>query len=234
MRRLILGWLLLPLLMEATVLSGTFKYPDESAVNGTLEVGIRRPGIRSTCTGRIVPSQFGVSVANGVIQGTIDLSPTDCLNRVVMYDIRLSETDRTILFQHLWYVGAETGVLLDPATGNQFIRPTNVGLFGTKQTMLNVSLYSTGRAGYKRTKKDTGSMAPSAVTTFVVKWRGQFAGTNYTAACTVIDLGDPEGSPQLEVTALSGKTIAEITVEVTNNDGGGAHSGRIYCQAHLD
>lgn len=116
-------WLLLPLNeVRATNLTGTFKRPDGSPVNGRLILLLSQPARLNDSSAQIVPMVRIFAVTNGVLEANAFVYGNDVLLPSGTYYLaRLVDTNNNLLFEQKWSL---QGTDLDLGT----LTPTTIGV----------------------------------------------------------------------------------------------------------
>lgn len=219
---------------KATVLNGTFTYPDGSVVNGTLTLRLERSGLRNTCVTPSVTASTApvvLTVANGVLQGAPNIVPTDCLTAFQPYAVVLKDAKHATLFSEHWYVTSVYGGLLNVNGGTQWGAPT--GLPVTAATGLPVAYTLATPMGNTKVATQAVTLAGSATTTVTVTWPTKFAALTYLVVCATLDTTAPTTPPGLYVSRMVTQSATAVTV-VVQNGAVGSHTGTVVCHAHQD
>lgn len=216
--------LLLPWQAGATVLSGTFLFPNSAPVNGAMYVQLERNGIRNTCssTQTVVPTTpVKIPISNGTLQGSTDIVPTDCLSSFQPYLVVVKNTSNQEIYRSHWYIAPGGGAYVTPTTGGLWISPS--GLSGYSNTCcvgITISvplsfLVANNVAQVQTITKSVPSMFGNSSTSVVVVWQQPFSDTNYVAVCSVLASSSPQSS-NMSVSNITGITKSQMTVQVTN------------------
>lgn len=214
---------------KATVLAGTFKYPDGSLVSGILTVQLPRPGLLNTCaTPFVVVPTAKISIVNGAITGSPDIVPTDCINIFTPYKVQLRNSANALLFSQWWYIGFPGGDFPSPAAGSSFLAPAGLNFSTVSGATANPIVFQIAEttAGF-RFGSSAISFAGIGDVVVSVSWNVIFPSTTYGLACTYKDTTTPSGTVVYVSTVGS---IGRFTISVTaHKNTSGATAGRIVC-----
>ncbi len=118
---------------RATNLTGTFKNPDGSAVNGKLILLLSQPARLSDSSAQVVPMVKIFSVTNGVLEVGAFVYGNDVLVPAGTYYLaRLVDSNNNLLFEQKWSI---TGTNLDLGT----LTPTTTGVVLPDPLIKNVT-----------------------------------------------------------------------------------------------
>lgn len=118
----ILALLIAPLRLSATNLTGTFKHPDGTLVNGKLILRLSQAAKLSDNSAQIVPLVKIFAVVNGALEGGAFVYGNDVLLPTGTYYVaRLVDSNNNLLFEQKWSI---TGTNLDLGT----LTPTSTGV----------------------------------------------------------------------------------------------------------
>jgi hypothetical protein len=226
---------------KATVIAGTFKYPNGALVNGYLYISLDRVG-RNVCVtpSVMVPtSQVSMRVINGVIQGSVDILATDCLATFQPYTVQLQDQTHAVLFREYWWITeaalqgnpaatpAQAGQIT-PSSGNKLVQPAGLlpatsgwGAFRVAQPF----------GGLKTSTSGTATLGISSIQSFTLTWPTLFTDTSYAAVCTSTDTTSA-ASPLWIVFSIVSKTTSSITVQAKNLSVSGSRTGTVRCKGH--
>lgn len=222
-------WLLLCQRAQATVLAGTFTYANGGNVSGVLSVRLERNGLRNTCStpSVVVPTNpVLIQVLNGSIQGSPDLTPTDCLSMFQPYAVDLRAGQTIIGHWWLWLTQAG-GAVSSPTDGNKYVvrfgmtalANGNERAFSVPQTL----------AGFRVSTGIVSVGSGPATANITLNWPTAFADTTYTVVCSAID-GTLPLAPTVHVSSIGTLTSTSVPVTVTNDSGGAAKSVTVTCR----
>lgn len=101
-----------------TAISGTFKYPDGTVLNGRVEISLKRNAVKNLCSSPVNVVSFQtvkVLVTAGTL-GSLSLYATSCLTPQQPYTVKVFDSRNTMLYQASWTVpntGSANVVQLD-------------------------------------------------------------------------------------------------------------------------
>lgn len=90
-------------------IAGTFKYPDGTLFNGSLQIQMAKSGVRDTCSSnKLVPTTpTTIPIVNGVVQGSsASFATSDCLNPFSAYYIQVFDSKRQLVLRDNWLIGS--------------------------------------------------------------------------------------------------------------------------------
>lgn len=107
------------------------------------------------------------------------------------------------------------------------------GNAGDKSGTLKAAVLSPGTGmpadagGLKHQSVTTGSINASSSAAVTLTWGTAFADANYTPVCNVLEA--TASTSTLRLHHIESFLAASVTVRIVNDDGGGAHTGTLYC-----
>lgn len=178
--------LLCALTAQGTVLSGTFRNPDQSGFTGRLIIQLQRNGVRNTCVSPsiVVPTAVvTIQIVNGATQSSPDITPSDCMTPFSTYLVQFVDGTGFTGFRGQAYVTQAGGAVAAPSGGSIWIIPSglNPAADGNQDVFLRLAIRRRLPAG----DPVTGTVANGATPTVAVSWPTSFTSTAYAAMCGV-------------------------------------------------
>ncbi len=96
----------LPNFAQIVSITGTFKNPDGTNVNGRVSVMLTQSTVTNTCgtVAQIITFRpVGATIVNGVL-GSLTLYSSSCLNPKQLYSVTVSDSTGSILYRGQWTV----------------------------------------------------------------------------------------------------------------------------------
>lgn len=131
-----------------SVVSGTFKYPDQSNVTGRVQLALAAAAPMNTCRSPVTPMAFAprsVTITNGVLTPTT-LYSNECLKPVAPYNVTVFNQTNTLLYTSKWMVPAPATSDVTQADQGSGIPLSNVMFKATvsSRSAGNVALVTAG------------------------------------------------------------------------------------------
>jgi hypothetical protein len=105
---LVASLLMLQVAYAATVsLSGTFRYPDGSPVNGVLAISLAKSAVNTCSTpAKVIPTATSrIAIVNGTLQGgSVAFVETSCLSPALAYWVKVYDQNKSLLYTDNWYL----------------------------------------------------------------------------------------------------------------------------------